>query len=146
MLILTSLALPLASATAATKDETEVLAAVRSFLDGMKEADARKVQGAFHPQGRFTTLRRDPEVMQTDTPERVASIVSQLAPGEWDDRLQDVEIRVDDTGIATLWARYEFFIDGKRSHCGRVLFQLYRTEGKWSIANFADTHSETHCT
>ena len=49
------------------------------------------------------------------------------------------------TGIATLWARYEFFIDGERSHCGRVLFQLYRLDGAWKVMNFADTHSAAHC-
>jgi uncharacterized protein (TIGR02246 family) len=144
-LIFTLLPILLTNAGAATRDEADVLAAVQLFIDGMKEGDGRKVTSSFHPQGRFVTLRRDPEVVQTDTPERVAATVAQNVPGDWDDRLSDVDVRIDDTGMAIVWARYEFFIDGKRSHCGRVLFQLYRLEGRWSIANFADTHSEGHC-
>jgi len=140
--------LPLANAGVATKvtAESEVRAAVQMLIDGWREADARKVEAVLHPQARLVTLRRNPEDMQTDTPERMLTIIRQLKPGNWDDRLRDVEIRVDDTGLATLWARYEFFIDGERSHCGRVLFQLYRLEGAWKVVNFADTHSPAHCT
>src|SRR5262245_41140221 len=101
----------LSDATAASKDEADVLAAVQLFIDGMKEGDARKITASFHPQGRFVTLRRDPEVMQTDTPERVSATVAQNVPGDWDDRLQDIEVRVDDSGMAIVWARYQFFIE-----------------------------------
>ena len=125
--------------------DKEVRAAVQTLIDGWREADAAKVEAVLHPQARFVTLRANPEDLQTDTPERLVSMVKRLSPGNWDDRLKEAEVRVDDTGIATLWARYEFFIDGERSHCGRVLFQLYRLDGAWKVMNFADTHSAGHC-
>lgn len=147
-LVCSSLVLALAHAGSAGKGtvEKEVRAAVQMLIDGWREANASKVEAVLHPQARLVTLRANPEDLQTDTPERLLTMVRRLSPGNWDDRLQDVEIRVDDTGIATLWARYEFFIDGKRSHCGRVLFHLYRLGGAWKVVNFADTHSPGHCT
>ncbi len=65
--------------------------------------------------------------------------------GSWDDRLRDIEVRVDPSGIAAVWARYDFYIDSARTHCGIVSLTLYRTAGKWQIVNFADTHSPKHC-
>ncbi len=137
--------LPLAQAATKGATEKDVRAAVQILIDGWREADAAKVEQILHPQARFVTLRANPEDLQTDTPDRLISMVKRLSPGNWDDRLKEAEVRVDDTGIATLWARYEFFIDGERSHCGRVLFQLYRLGGAWKVINFADTHSPGHC-
>ncbi len=143
-LVLTAAALT-APVHAKGDDEKEVRAAVQALIDGWREADAAKVEAILHPQARFVTLRANPEDLQTDTPERLVSMVKRLSPGNWDDRLKNAEVRVDETGIAMLWARYEFFIDGERSHCGRVLFQLYRLDGAWKVMNFADTHSSGHC-
>lgn len=36
-----------------------------------------------------------------------------------------------------MWAHYNFYVDGKHTHCGIESFQLYKQEGKWRIA---DTH------
>jgi hypothetical protein len=136
---------PLAYGASGGKSEAEVLAAVQLLLDGWKEGDAAKVEKALHPQARFVTLRRDPEELQTDTAERLVATVKGLKPGEWEDRLYDKEVRIDDTGLALVWARYVFFIHGERSHCGRVLFQLHKLGGAWKVVNFADTHSGAHC-
>jgi hypothetical protein len=38
-------------------------------------------------------------------------------------------------GIATLWAPYEFWIDGKTSHCGIDVFDFVKKDGAWLVAN-----------
>lgn len=38
-------------------------------------------------------------------------------------------------GIAQVWAPYEFWIDGKTSHCGIDTFDLVRVDGRWRVAN-----------
>ena len=37
--------------------------------------------------------------------------------------------------IAVVWTPYEFWLDGKRSHCGIDTFDLVKMDGRWRIAN-----------
>jgi hypothetical protein len=41
--------------------------------------------------------------------------------------------------IATVWAPYDFWIDGKFSHCGVDAFDLIKTDKGWRIAGGAYT-------
>ena len=38
-------------------------------------------------------------------------------------------------GIAVVWAPYEFWIDGKTSHCGVDVFDFVRVDVAWRISN-----------
>lgn len=68
------------------------------------------------------------------------SLYANLKAGSWDDRLSGVAVRMNRSGIATLWAYYRFHIDGRLTHCGAVAMTFYRTAGRWQIVDFADTH------
>ena len=46
--------------------------------------------------------------------------------------------------IATVWAPYDFWIDGKLSHCGIDAFDLIKTEDGWKIAGGVYT-VESNC-
>lgn len=37
--------------------------------------------------------------------------------------------------IAVVWAPYEFWIDGKTSHCGVDAFSFVKIDGAWRVAN-----------
>jgi hypothetical protein len=37
--------------------------------------------------------------------------------------------------LATVWAPYEFWIDGKTSHCGVDQFDFVKVNGVWRVAN-----------
>ena len=37
--------------------------------------------------------------------------------------------------IALVWAPYEFWTDGKTSHCGVDTFDLVKVDGQWRVAN-----------
>lgn len=37
--------------------------------------------------------------------------------------------------IALVWTPYEFWLDGKRSHCGIDAFDLVKVDGRWRVAN-----------
>jgi len=137
--------LPADLTTDRTADQRkEVLAVIDMLIDGWRQADFKKVDSALHPSCRFVTLRSANE-MQVGTREHLLETVKTLKPGNWDDRLRDQEVRIDPSGIATVWARYEFYSHGKRSHCGVESFQLYQMAEGWKIVNFADTHSAGFC-
>jgi len=138
----------LVALAAASADPTTV---VHQLLDGWREADPAKAMATFAPQFRLLTLRKDGEGrrLDEDTPERLSKSVAALKPGAWDVRLGKVVLQQDETGIATLWAPYTFYMSGKKSHCGIENFTLYRFNEGWKIVQFADTHlwngSEAQC-
>lgn len=127
--------------------QIEVRSAVKRLIDGWREADPVKVRAVLHRDFRLVTLRESSAGPQAETEslEHLLQSVDHLKPGNWDDRLQSEEVRIADSGIATVWARYEFYVDGKRTHCGTELFQLYHMSDGWKIINFADTHGERYC-
>jgi len=49
------------------------------------------------------------------------------------ERIWNPEVRVHGS-IATVWAPYDFWVDGKFSHCGVDAFDLIKTPDGWKIA------------
>jgi hypothetical protein len=49
------------------------------------------------------------------------------------ERIWNPEVKVNGL-IATLWAPYDFWLDGKYSHCGVDQFDFIKTEEGWKIA------------
>jgi hypothetical protein len=47
--------------------------------------------------------------------------------------------------IAVVWGEYEFWIDGKFSHCGVDSVDLVKVNGEWKIANFMWTVETENC-
>jgi len=49
-------------------------------------------------------------------------------------------------GIAVVWAPYEFWIDGKTSHCGVDVFDFVKIDGVWRVSNSMWTVEPNACT
>jgi ketosteroid isomerase-like protein len=47
--------------------------------------------------------------------------------------------------IAVVWAPYEFWVDGKTSHCGVDVFDLVEVDGAWRVANMMWTVEPDAC-
>jgi len=47
--------------------------------------------------------------------------------------------------IAVFWAPYDFYIDGKFSHCGTDAIDLVKVDGGWKIGNSMWTVQKTGC-
>jgi hypothetical protein len=138
-----------ARAEPAPTGEKEVLAVVQTLLDGWREADPAKLETALHKDFREVTLHLQDGVWDFAVVDRAKLIgtMSKISKGAWDDQLIDPQVHVDGP-IAVVWSRYKFTVryteDGVAhapSHCGIETFQLYRTDARWQIVNFADTHS-----
>lgn len=48
-------------------------------------------------------------------------------------------------GIAVVWAPYEFWVDGKTSHCGIDVFDLVKLDGRWRLSNAMWTVEPNAC-
>lgn len=71
--------------------------------------------------------------------EATASAPIDLAEPVWNLRL------LEDGPVATVFADYEFLIDGKRSHCGTNVFNLLRIDGEWKISGMSYSDRIERC-
>jgi hypothetical protein len=120
-------------------DQQAVAATVRTLFDSMRAADTVKARSVLAPHFRIIVLTQNPakETITHETP--AAKFLSQIGskpPQSLDERFWDGQVQVDGD-LASYWCRYAFFNNGKFSHCGTDVFQLYRSKQGWRIVNLA---------
>ena len=123
-----------ARAQPAAAEREAVLKVMQAFFDTMAAKDIEGARKILQPQGRFHAMRmRDgkPDVRAFSNEEYFADLkASKPAMRE---RMWNPEVRIHGL-IATVWTPYDFWIDGKFSHCGIDAFDLIKTEEGWKIA------------
>lgn len=115
-------------------EQGAVLKAVQTFFDTMTARDVEGARKILQPQGRFTAMRmRDgkPDPRPFANEEYLADL--QAAKQVMRERIWNPDVRIAGL-VATVTAPYDFWIDGKFSHCGTDAFQLIKTEEGWKIA------------
>lgn len=117
----------------APSDREAVLATVQAFFDTMAARDAVGAQRLLMPEGAFHSVRMQDGkwVLRTFTNQ---SYLKDL-PGTKQrvrERIWSPEVRIRGL-IATVWAPYDFWRDGRLSHCGVDAFDLVRTDDGWKI-------------
>jgi hypothetical protein len=125
---------PIAAQAAAAQDREAVMATVQAFFDTMTAADVEGARRVLQPQGRFHAMRiRDgkPDVRAFSNEEYFADL--QASKQKMQERIWNPDVRIHGL-IATVMAPYDFWIDGKFSHCGVDTFDLIKTEDGWRIA------------
>lgn len=123
-----------AGAQTATAERDAVLKTMQAFFDTMTARDVEGARQVLQPQGRFHAMSlKDgkPDVRAFANEEYFAQL--QASKQKMQERIWSPEIRVNGL-IATIVAPYDFWIDGKYSHCGVDAFDLIKTEEGWKIA------------
>lgn len=115
-------------------EQAAVLKAVQVFFDTMTARDVDGARKILQPQGRFTAMRMrdgkpDPHAFANE--EYFADL--QASKQTLRERIWNPDVRIAGL-VATVTAPYDFWIDGKFSHCGTDAFQLIKTEDGWKIA------------
>lgn len=128
--------------------EAQVMAVVNQLFDAMRAADAEAVNSLFHPDLEnmaSSGLQRDgvPVVRFGDL-DGFATSVGGASPGDFDERLGNPQIRIDDN-LATVFTPYAFYLKGQLSHCGVNVFLIGRTGDEWKIVGLADTRRTQGC-
>jgi len=124
------------SLRAATAEEQDVLLPIMALFDGMAKRDAEAIRKPLLTGGTMV-LMRDGKPNQM-TFEDFADQAGKPGTTHIEERIHDPLVRIDHD-LAVVWAPFEFLVDGKVNHCGTDLFNLIRLDGKWLIANIADT-------
>ena len=133
-----------AGAQSGNADRDAVMKTVQAFFDTMTAADVEGARKILQPQGRFHAMRmRDgrPDVRAFSNEEYFADL--QASKQKMRERIWNPEVSIHGL-IATVVAPYDFWIDGKLSHCGTDAFDLIKTEEGWKLAGGVYT-VETKC-
>lgn len=144
--IVTALLMSLGAASAqpANPDRDAVLKVVQAFFDTMSARDVEAARKILQPQGRFHAMRLrngKPDVHAFANEEYFSDL--QASKQSMRERIWDPDVRIHGL-IASVTAPYDFWIDGKLSHCGTDTFDLIKTEEGWKIAGGVYT-VETQC-
>jgi hypothetical protein len=123
-----------AGAQTSSSERDAVLKTVQALFDTMTAKDVEGARSILQPQGRFHAMRiRDgkPDPRAFSNEEYFADL--QASKQTMRERIWNPEVRIHGV-IATMWAPYDFWIDGKFSHCGIDAFDLIKTDEGWKIA------------
>ncbi len=67
-----------------------------------------------------------------------------MGSGDFRERYWDPTVHIRGS-LAMVWTPYEFWRDGKTSHCGIDVFQMVKQDGTWRIANMMWTVEPDAC-
>ena len=126
-----------------TSEEDLIKATVNSLFDGMKTSDSTKITNAFSKTAVLQTILKNGEVKNENIKDFAVSI-SKAVKGTLDERITFSSI-LTDGNLASVWTPYEFYYQGKFSHCGVNSFQLVKTNSEWKIQYIIDTRRKDNC-
>jgi hypothetical protein len=138
-------ALVLAATLSSPPPEEAVLTTVQRFFDTMLARDVEGAREILVPEGQFFSVRivDGKKVVRSSTNEEYLNGLAS-AEGDWLERTWDPEVRIQGD-LATVWAPYDFFVDGEFSHCGVDAFHLMKIEGTWKITGGSYTVEREGC-
>ena len=132
------------SALAQSQDERDVVAVVQKLFDMMAACDAAGARAISMPEGRLYRIAVGGDApVRSSTFEEFNSSLAKCGAKRLE-RMWEPQVRVH-KGIATLWAPYDFWLDGKFSHCGIDSFELVKTPEGWKLSGGSYTMEREGC-
>ena len=145
-LILLTVIIISSSAIAQTAEDS-VKAVINKMFTGMKNGDMALLKNSFADSVILQTITRNKEgyvVIKNENTAEFIDFISKLSPGAADERITFETIKTDGP-MAIAWTPYNFYFNGKFSHCGVNSFQLVRFNDGWKIQYIIDTRRKQDC-
>lgn len=148
-LIITALCIGLNSYSQKSENENEnVKQAIISFFDALHKQDstALKSMAKGNIKMQSISVNKDGETVlqERNYDDFVKNITSIPKDRSFEEKLLGFTINVDGN-MANAWTPYEFWYNGKFSHCGVNSFQLIKKEDTWKIIYLVDTRRRDDC-
>ena len=124
--------------------ENNIKQTILLFFEGMQKSDTSIINQCLQKTVRFqTALLNNKTNITTLENESVDSFLLQVLTIkkrnlQIEERVTQFDIKVD-YPMASVWANYEFYVNGKFSHKGVDAFQLFYENGNWKIIQVCDT-------
>lgn len=127
-------------------DELAIKQTITTLFDGMRQSDTAKMSSTVTPKAILQTISKSASGKVSVRDESTAKFIASMAGTHpyYDEKLSFQSIKID-AELASAWTNYQFFIDGKFSHCGVNAFQLAKIDGSWKIIYIIDTKRKDNC-
>jgi hypothetical protein len=127
--------------------EAQVRTVIDKMFQGLYTGDTSILRTCFVPGASLMTYEYDsrgnPRAKGNLLSDFLQS-VAKMGAADMEEKLTGWQCLIDD-GIASVWTPYEFYYEGKFSHCGVNSFQLMRVQGEWKITMITDTRRRKDC-
>lgn len=135
--------------SAQEKEEKKAIKTViATFFEGLHKGDSSIVKPTLHKDIKIQTTstnREGEHILQTDSKEKLLTSIANKKPEHvYLEKLLSYDIKIDGN-LASVWTPYEFYFNGKFSHCGANSFQLFNNNGKWEITYLIDMRRRAGC-
>jgi hypothetical protein len=123
--------------------EDSVKTVINKLFQAMKTSDGMSLKECFADSAILQTITAAGRIRN----ESVSAFVEQIGklPKDAADERIEFDVVKTDAALATVWTPYQFFYNGKFSHCGVNSFQLVRLNGNWKIQYLIDTRRKAPC-
>jgi hypothetical protein len=141
--LVSSGAVPMRAQTPTVADR-EVVATVQRIFDAMAACDAATIRTLTVAEGRLFRLAPGAAAGPRSSSLEEFSQQFTTCSRRVLERMWEPQVRVH-KDIATLWAPYDFWLNGAFSHCGIDSFELVRTDGGWKLTGGIYTVEKEGC-
>lgn len=129
-------------------DEDAVKNAIDTFFKGFHQQDSTLMYQILSKEAVVQTIAKDKSGKSVVKTEAVSEVVNGILgipkDKSFEEKLLAYEIQIDGP-LAHAWTPYEFWFDGKFSHCGVDSFELFKDDGEWKIIYLIDTRRSYDC-
>ena len=128
--------------------EADARQIVDTFFEGFHAGDTLKMRTVivdFAPmQTAFATPDGNNRVTEGDISRLLEAVANRPEDQKWDEKLLDYKVQIDGN-LAHVWTPYEFWLNGKFSHCGANAFTIAKTNDGWKIIHLIDSRRRSDC-
>ena len=126
----------------------EIKNTIETFFVGLQKGDSTVLKSTLHKDLKIQTTftnKKGEKVLKTETRSKLLTNVANKKPeNTYLEKLLSYTIKIDGN-LASVWTPYEFYLNGKFSHCGANSFQLFNNNGKWEIIYIVDMRRRGNC-
>ena len=118
---------------------------IETFFEAFHQKDTTSLKDFFTINARLVSVQnflngvRTKEQSVEDFIQAIGSISDDLS---FEERLLEFNV-VDASGMTLVFTPYEFYVNGRFSHCGTNVFTLVEKESKWKILALYDTRNKS---
>jgi hypothetical protein len=131
-----------AARSARPAEEATPPAVAQRLFDAMAAHDGAGAKALFTPDANLVAVAPDGKVTVTPI-EKWTDRIS-TSKDKWLERMWSPKVQ-EHNAIATVWGDYDFYLNGKFTHCGIDTLTLVKSNGEWRIAALVFTRETSGC-
>ncbi len=130
--------------TALATEEASIQATIQRFFDAIEKQDTNLFKSTLDPAGQVWVQNRVKDPIQISSRFLGQDVGMLQGENRFLEKALHFDIKVH-KGMAMAWVAYEFWRNGKFSHCGIDAFTLMHLEGQWRIMCLAYSVETSGC-